>query len=147
MARAWFKSLHVHGPDPHARQDYFMQELISSPLRKHPLSKYFCDADINNAALGTWRVGSLASKVIPESGKNENGEYIFDFSTGIENFTNQVLFIAGSCNTLIGPEYQQRQMQLYPRAELVVIEGAGHTMFGEKPEESMRAVRDYFKSH
>jgi pimeloyl-ACP methyl ester carboxylesterase len=28
--------------------------------------------------------------------------------------------------------------------ELVVIPGAGHTMFGEKPEESIAAVRRYF---
>jgi proline iminopeptidase len=146
LARAWFKSLHVHGPDPHARQDYFMQELVSSPIKQHPLSRYFCDADISNAALGTWRIGSLASKVIPESGKNEKGEFVFDFTIGLENYTNKVLFIAGSCNTLIGPEYQERQMQLYPNADLRVIDGAGHTMFGEKPEESMQVVREYFKS-
>jgi proline iminopeptidase len=147
LAGAWFRSLHVHGPDPHARQDYFMQELISAPLKKHPLNGYFCDGDINNAALGMWRMGSLASKVITASGKNEQGEFVFDFTGGIENYANRVLFISGSCNTLIGPAYQERQMKLYPNADLVVIDGAGHTMFGEKPEESMQAVREYFKSH
>jgi pimeloyl-ACP methyl ester carboxylesterase len=110
------------------------------------LSGYFCDSDINNAVLGTWRVGSLASKVITESGKNERGEFVFDFTKGIDKYTNRVLFISGSCNSLIGPEYQERQMQLFPNAELVVIEGAGHTMFGEKPDESMRVIREYFKS-
>jgi proline iminopeptidase len=146
LARAWFKSLHIHGPDPQARQDYFMQELVYSPLKNHPLSGYFCEGNIENAALGSWRMGSLASRVIPRSGMNEKGEYTFSFAEGVENFKPKVLFLAGICNTIIGPSYQERQMELYPVAELAVIRGAGHTMFGEKPEESMQVVRDYFKS-
>jgi pimeloyl-ACP methyl ester carboxylesterase len=34
-------------------------------------------------------------------------------------------------------------MRHFPNAELEVIEGAGHTMFGEKPAESLAAVRRY----
>lgn len=144
IAKAWFKSLHVHGPDPQARQDYFMQEVVTSPIDNHPLKDYFCEGKIQNAEIGLWRIGALASKVIPQSGMNEKGEFVFNFAEGIENYHNKVLFLAGSCNKLIGPEYQERQMKLYPDAELVVIENAGHTMFGEKPEESMKAIREYF---
>ena len=144
MARAWFKSLHIHGPDPQARDDYFLQELVMSPLKDHPLSGYYCEGKIENASLGMWRIGSQASKVIPQSGMNEKGEFVYNFAEGIEAFANKVLFIAGTCNTIIGPEYQERQMKLYPNAELVVIEDAGHTMFGEKPRESLEAVRAYF---
>ena len=145
MAKAWFKSQHIHGPDPQARDDYFLQELVMSPIKDHPLSGYFCEGKMENAALGMWRIGSLASKAVPQSGMNDQGEFIFNFTEGIERYTNKVLFIAGSCNTIIGPEYQERQMKLYPNAEMVVIEGAGHTMFGEKSEESIKAVREYLK--
>ena len=77
---------------------------------------------------------------------NEQGEYIYNFAEGVENFMPKVLFMAGVCNTITGPSYQERQMELFPDAELTVIRGAGHTMFGERPEESMQVVRDYFKS-
>ena len=34
-------------------------------------------------------------------------------------------------------------MRHFRDAELVVIEGAGHTLFGEKPQASVAAVRRY----
>jgi len=146
VSKAWFKSLHIHGPDPQARDDYLMQEIVTSPIDDHPLKDYFCEGNIQNASLGMWRIGSLASKVIPQSGMNEKGEFVIDFTAGLEDYQNKVLFLAGSCNTLIGPEYQERQMKLYPSAELVVIQDAGHTMFGEKPEECMKIIRAYFSA-
>ncbi len=145
LAKAWFKSRHIRGPDAQAKDDYFMQELVYSPMKNHPLKDYYCEGKIQNAAIGMWRFGSLASQVIPRSGMNEQGEFVFNFAEGVENYTNKVLFIAGSCNKLIGPEYQERQMKVFPNAELVVIQGAGHTMFGEKPEESLKVIRKYFR--
>ena len=64
-----------------------------------------------------------------------------------ENFKNKVLFLAGECNTLIGEEYQKDHMKYFKNAEMMVIKNAGHTMFGEQPEESIGAVRRYFKEN
>ena len=56
---------------------------------------------------------------------------------------NKVLFIASECNTIIGEELQMCHTKYYPNAELVVIKNAGHTMFGEQPEECIRVIRQY----
>lgn len=60
----------------------------------------------------------------------------------VENFQGKVLFLTGECKTLIGPEYQEDHMMYFNNAEMVIIKD--DTMFGEKPEESINAVRNYF---
>jgi pimeloyl-ACP methyl ester carboxylesterase len=55
-----------------------------------------------------------------------------------------VLFLAGACDAVLGEARQRRQMASFRAAELVVVPGAGHTMFGERPDESVAAVRRYF---
>jgi len=44
---------------------------------------------------------------------------------------------------VIGVEWQQRQIQFFPNAELAVIPDVGHEMFAENPEASIAAVRAY----
>jgi pimeloyl-ACP methyl ester carboxylesterase len=39
------------------------------------------------------------------------------------------LYLAGECDTWIGPELQAKHTALYPNGELVVISKAGHDMF------------------
>jgi pimeloyl-ACP methyl ester carboxylesterase len=58
--------------------------------------------------------------------------------------TSKVLLMASRCNTIIGMEQQKVHLTYYPNAELVVIEDAGHTMFGEQPEKSPEIIRKYF---
>jgi proline iminopeptidase len=146
IATIWFRSLHVEGPDAQASRDLFMEQLIfASNIENHPMAGYYCEGDINNSYLPYWRMGALVSQTLQQSAINEQGKIEISFIEGIENFTNKVLFISGSCNTLIGPEYQQRQMNYFPDAELVVIQDAGHSMIGEKPAETLASIRAYFK--
>jgi proline iminopeptidase len=51
--------------------------------------------------------------------------------------------MTGECQKVIGVEWQQRQMEYFPNAELAVIPNAGHEMFAENPEASITAVRTY----
>ena len=146
LAKAWIKSLHIHGPDEHARNDYFYQNFITSPMKGHPMSVYCCDGDINTISMGSWRFGSLVSKTFMTKHLDEDGNIIVHFDKGLEDFRDTVLFIAGSCNVAIGPEYQREQMKLYPNAVLEVVEDAGHTMIGEKPEETIEIIRDYLNN-
>jgi pimeloyl-ACP methyl ester carboxylesterase len=69
-----------------------------------------------------------------------------NFGEGVEKFANKVLFIAGECNILIGPDFQQEQMKLFKEAEMVIIKDAGHFMFSEKPAESIGVIRSYFSN-
>ena len=65
---------------------------------------------------------------------------------GVRGFTNKVLFIAGECQTVIGVDWQQRQMEFFHNAEIAVIPDAGHEMFAENPEAGIAAVREYLSA-
>lgn len=143
---SWFESRHVGGPDDQAKQDYFMTRFIwGSEIENHPMSGYYCNGDIHNTAFDEWRFGSLASQAIQQAGLNEKGKLEIDLVSGVENFQDTVLFIASSCNKYIGIEHQKKQMKYFPHAHLEVIEDAGHTMFGEQPEQSLKIIREYLK--
>ena len=145
LVKTWFFSLHVKGPDDQARTDFFFINFImNDKIKDHPMARYFCKQDLSNASMEYWRFGGIASRVIHRKGLDENGNLQIDLIKGVENFQGKVLFLAGECNTLIGPEYQEDQMKYFNNAEMVIIKDAGHTMFGEKPEESINAVRNYF---
>ena len=142
----WLRSLHVKSPDEQARMDFFMEQLVfSTEIENHPMADYFCGQDIKNAYLPIWRMGTLASQTMQRSAMNDEGKIVMNFIHGVEAFDKKVLFIAGDCNVLIGPEYQAKQIKFFPHAELVIIKEAGHSMIGEKPTETLKVIRDYFK--
>jgi pimeloyl-ACP methyl ester carboxylesterase len=64
-------------------------------------------------------------------------------SPNIKRFPHKVLLVAGSCNTIIGPEAQRQNVGLFANAELAVVANAGHTMFGEQPDASLAVLRRY----
>lgn len=140
---SWVKSLHIHGPDEHARKDYFYQTLVNSPLRDNPAKVYACKGELESLSMDYNRYGVLVAETLRKIGTDNEGNYIISFDEGIGSFQDTVMFLAGGCNTSIGPEYQAKQMKLFPYAILEVIPGAGHTMIGEKPEESIE-VNDIF---
>ncbi len=142
-ARTLLESLHVSGPDADARRDFLVGALASARFEGHPIAGYFCHRDLGTARMEGWRFGSrVAPALFAESGFGQASPRI-DFVSGVERFQGKVLLLAGSCDEIIGPEAQRRNLRHYRDAELVVIEGAGHTMFGEKPEESLAAVRRF----
>lgn len=142
-ARTWLESLHVQGPDAEARRDWFVGALTSARFEGHPIAGYFCGRDLGTARMEGWRFGArVATAILGAAGLDEPSPRV-DFARGSERFPGKVLFLAGSCDAVTGPEQQRRHMRHFRDAELVVIQGAGHTMFGEKPEESVAAVRRY----
>lgn len=140
-----FESLHVDAVDDQSRLDYMFGRLVSLNVKENPMGKYFCNEDVSTGYIPFWRFGAIASQGIQNKAIDENGEFHIDLVSGVENFKNKVLFIAGGCNQLIGEVYQKEHMKYFPNAEMVVIPDAGHSMLGEKPEESMRIIRTYFE--
>lgn len=55
------------------------------------------------------------------------------------------MFIVGECSKIIGEAFQKGHMKFFPNAEMIVIKDAGHTMFGEKPEECIKILEQYFE--
>lgn len=143
LARAWGESLHVDGPDPQAAKDHFLLRLASTPLEGHPIGGYFCGGDLANAAFEQWRPGAEVGSNMFASALDEAGKVTINLSAGIDRYEGPVLLLAGSCNRIIGADVQQQHQRLFKNARLEVIEGVGHTMFGEKPELTQTIVRRF----
>jgi proline iminopeptidase len=142
--RALMQSLYIYGPDDDARADFLQKELTELDVPGHPLAAYQCNGDMKTAHLPTWRTGSRAFEVVLKNARDDAGRFTVDLvSPNIKRFPHKVLLVAGSCNTIIGAEAQRQNMELFSNAELAVIQGAGHTMFGEKPEASLAVLRRY----
>jgi pimeloyl-ACP methyl ester carboxylesterase len=142
----------VRGDAPHAaaaladdaRGDFLQKELTELEVPGHPLAAYQCDGDLKTAYLPAWRAGARAFEAVLEKARDDAGHFTMDLvSPNIKRFPHKVLLVAGSCNRSIGPEAQRLNMDLFANAELAVIQGAGHTMFGEKPEASLAVLRRY----
>ncbi|RLD20767.1 MAG: hypothetical protein DRI71_09940 [Bacteroidetes bacterium] len=141
--KCYFQSLHVDEIDEQAASDYFFQAFVTNKnIRNHPMAGYFCNQDISKADFSYWRYSWATSKEIMMKGM-QGDMSAMNFGKGVSVFKNKVLFLAGSCNKLIGPEFQEFQMNLFNDTELVVIEDTGHFMFSEKPLETTQAVRAF----
>ena len=144
MGKCWFQSLHVKGPDEEASRDYFFQtSMLGGDVKGNPYAAYYCNGDMNSASFDYWRFGGLASSASFRNAIDENGNLQLNLVEGVENFTNKVLLIASECNSVIGEEQQRKHLKFFPHAELAVIKNAGHTMFGEQPEQSLKIIREY----
>ncbi len=142
-ASAWLRSLHVSGPDPDARRDRLMDSIMRADIDGHPIAGYFCNRDLSTARMDGWRFGARAATALLGQARGQDGKLHVDFVRGVERFRRKVLFLAGSCDSILGERMQRRHIRYFPSARLVIVEGAGHTMFGEKPEQSVAAVRRY----
>jgi proline iminopeptidase len=144
--KIFFRCLHIRGPDEQARGDCFYAQLMTASPKDSPLAGYFCPEDLDDFHFDYWRFGMTAFQAIPASGRDEDGRLHIDLVQGVDRYPGKVLFLSGECNTLIGPEHQQKHLKYFPDAELIVIEGAGHNMFTDRPEESIAVVRDYLRN-
>jgi hypothetical protein len=50
-----------------------------------------------------------------------------------EAFERELLFLAGSCDVILGTEFQGEQMKYYPKARTIVIDSIGHETFTDNP--------------
>jgi len=132
--RTGFEAQHVSGPDDYAADDYLFSEIVHY-FTNHPDNPYHCPGESYDAPL--WRFGAAASK----AGRKATAEEINSLEEGAAVFKNPVLFLAGDCNTWIGPDLQAKHARLYSNARLTVIPDAGHDMFWDNPEAAISAVR------
>lgn len=145
LLKTQFESLHVKGPDDYAAGDYFAHQMMMYQGDDHPQAGYMCEGEFP-VEEEFWRYGAAGAGHIQQQGINEEGEWEINFVEGVENYTNKVLFMASECQRIIGVDWQTRQMEFFPNAELAVIPDAGHEMFFENPEASITAVREYLNS-
>jgi len=136
--KAWFQSLHIDNPDKHSASDYFLGQVAP-----YANPEYYCGGTTSDVGAEHWRVGSMSMQSVMASTMDSEGNIDIDLTRGVNKFVSPVLFIASECNAKIGVEFQKKQMKFFPNARLAVIKGSGHMIFGEKPVESIRIIREY----
>ena len=145
LGKAYFKSLHVEEIDDQARNDFFFQYFTSTKeVEHHPMAPYFCNNDITNADFDYWRFSATSSYEIMMKGM-QGDKSSMNLADGGKAFTNKILFLAGDCNQLIGPDFQEQQRLLFANTEMVIINNAGHFMFSEEPDACDAAVRNFMQ--
>ncbi len=139
ISGAWIVKWQVPLTDPEARQDWFLTQAMN--VAQPPA--YFCERG-PASSVQSWRAGSAVYQATIGRAQ-EDKEYLhaMDFRAGVENITSKVLFLAGSCDSLIGEKHQRRLSAHFQQPKLVVIPNAGHYMFNDQPATSLRAVQDY----
>ena len=65
----------------------------------------------------------------------------------VERIRCPFLLILGSDSTTVSPEHRDRMMQSASNSTLVTVQGAGHIVVHDKPEEYQRAVRQFLGRH
>ncbi|MHB8881530.1 MAG: alpha/beta fold hydrolase [Thermodesulfovibrionales bacterium] len=140
-SKAWFQSLHIKGPDKDAASDFFMGQVAP-----YANPEYYCNGIIPDAAALHWRAGTRAMQSVLRSAMDDKGIVQIDLINGIDRFTPPVLLLATECNRLIGASHQEQQAKFFPTVRMELIKGSGHSLFGEKPAESIRVVREYLKT-
>ncbi|MCA9628971.1 MAG: alpha/beta hydrolase [Myxococcales bacterium] len=134
----------VLAPSSHEAMDYKALLLLENGHQTH----YFCDAD-HPPRWPVWRPGAFVEY---RRGKLmgaglSGGNFDFDFAKGLDTFPRKVLLIGGTCSAL-GPDFQSRyHVPLFADAEVDTIQGAGHRMFVEKPDDVLVAVRGYLREY
>jgi proline iminopeptidase len=139
--RSGFEAQHVNGPDAYAADDYLIGEGILPYFTNHPDNPYHCPGEPFDAP--HWRWGAVAGNAIPAAATEADLNSLSDHAAG---YDKPVLFLAGECDTWIGPELQAKHAALYPNARLEVIGDAGHDMFWDNPEQTLAVVRAFLDS-
>lgn len=143
MVLTVFEAFHLTGPDGDAQMDYIWGQMASN-FTTTSASGYRCADESVTAVtpdvpVPPSRFGTIAYKKL--FGKDAD---LSPIAENAGNYSGDVLFIASECNSFIGEDFQKEQMGLFPQADLVVIEDAGHEMFSENPTASISAVRTFF---
>ncbi len=65
----------------------------------------------------------------------------------VEKVRAPFLLLIGSQSTIVGQDQQERFRQIVPNISIVTIQGAGHIIVHDNPEEFEGAVRSFLTSH
>lgn len=139
ISGAWLGKWGVTGPDEESRDDWFFTQALSVAQP----AGYFCEGKIPEAIAPVRAGAGIYQATVGRAQSDDAYFKAMDFRAGAERVLQPVLFLAGSCDTVIGQEHQKRLAAHYPTADVAVIQDAGHYMFNDQPEASLAEVRRY----
>jgi proline iminopeptidase len=152
LSLLWFlvetkiRSLFIFGPDKDASSDFFIGSMANINGEENPTFGYYCEE--NPVYALRWRFGAKSLEVtinkLVEQYKKDKDSFSFDITKKLDEYDKPVLFLVGSCNSIIGEDIQIRQSKIFPNSKIQIIQNAGHEMFFEKPQESLNIVSKFF---
>jgi proline iminopeptidase len=121
----------------HAQLDYRYRLVHDSKM-----TQYYPDPG-NRVDLPVWRVGAYVEYIRQNALMGSGLQFNYDFTDGLDTFPRQVLILGGSGSSL-GYDFQERYHKpLFSDARVEEIEGTGHRMLLEKPDDVLNVIRDY----
>ncbi|MBU2533354.1 MAG: alpha/beta hydrolase [Alphaproteobacteria bacterium] len=142
LAWIWINSWRVDtGHDQYAREDF----VLSNAYFHMPGKGVHCGNAIP-ANFEGWRASrkTLDETVMAYVHDPELLKQL-DFITDAHLFDGEVLFLASSCNTVYGADYQQRHLPFFQHARLETVENSGHFIFYDQPENAIALVREFLR--
>ena len=70
----------------------------------------------------------------------------YDIYEHITSYDRDVLLIHGSEDSVVPLSFSQRALEIYPSAELKIIEGGGHGFYGEDAQKATEYILEYLNS-
>lgn len=71
----------------------------------------------------------------------------YDIYADIEAYDKDVLILHGDEDSIVPLSYSERAAEIYPSAQLEVLQGAGHGFSGENAQTAINLMTEYFQSH
>jgi proline iminopeptidase len=141
-----WNSMARHGqaisPKDHEQVDYRAMMILRSTMT----ANYHCDGN-NPPQWPIHRVGGFVEYVRSKRLGNPITGFTYNFTEGIEQFTDPVLILGGSCSSL-GFEIQARYSKPhFANAQVVEIKNAGHRMNIEKYADVMNALQQFLDEY
>lgn len=129
-------------PTDHEQLDYQAQMILRSTMT----SGYYCDSK-NPPPWPIHRVGGYIEYVRNKRLGDPVSGYTYDFTKGLENYSNEVLILGGSCSSL-GYDMQNTYSKPHFNAvRIVEIMNAGHRMTMEKPDAVMQVCKSFLEAY
>jgi len=129
-------------PRDHEQIDYRAMMILRSTMT----SGYHCDGK-NPPEWPVHRVGGILEYVRNKRLGNPMSGFTYNFVDGIQNYTDTVRILGGSCSSLGYAMQSQYSKPHFPNAEVVEIKNAGHRMNMEKFDEVMQAIQSFLKEY
>ncbi len=129
-------------PEDHEIIDYHAMMILRSTMT----IGYHCDGK-NPPPWPVHRVGGYMEYIRNKRLGNPVTGYTYNFVDGIQNYTDTVRILGGSCSSLGYNMQMQYSKPYFPVAEVIKIENAGHRMNMEKFDEVIAAIKSFLKEY